>query len=175
MNSAWPSDGASALAGAGTPGLTSQTQAGWQVDVAAAPETAVAGIPEVLAPTHMDDVALLPAASPVSDFMIYRLERALRERVRYRYVEPLVLREGQSFRIQSPCCSRNVDPSGGLIDIALLTPGATDATGAGGAGVGWSLSARDHLKSVWRVCLSDAPLELLLDALCVDSERQFWP
>ena len=89
-----------------------------------------------------------------------------------------MLREGESFRIQSPCCSRNVDPSGGLIDIALLTPGtagAHGATGAGGAGVSWSLSARDHLKSVWRVCLSDAPLALLLDALCVDSERQFWP
>src|SRR5665647_817969 len=45
------------------------------------------------------------------DFMLHRLERALRERVRYRYVQPRVLREGESFRIQSPCCSRNVDPS----------------------------------------------------------------
>lgn len=154
MNTARPSDGASALAGAGTP--------------------------EALAPTRMDDAAL-PAASPVSDFMIYRLERALRERVRYRYVEPLVLREGESFRIQSPCCSRNVDPSGGLIDIALLTPGAagasgaTGAPGAGGAGVGWSLSARDHASGTWVQRMGDAPLELLLDALCVDSERQFWP
>jgi hypothetical protein len=148
------------------------------LDMAAAPETAVAGRPEALAPTRMDDAALLPAASPVSDFMIYRLQRTLRERVRYRYVEPLVLREGESFRIQSPCCSRNVDPSGGLIDIALLTPGtagAPGATGTGGAGIGWSLSARDHLKNVWLVRLSDAPLALLLDALCVDSERQFWP
>ena len=158
MNTARPSDdGASALAGAGTPGLAPQAQTDW-------PD--MAGTPEASA---------LPAGSPVSDLMIYRLERALRERVRYRYVEPLVLREGQSFRIQSPCCSRNVDPSGGLIDIALLTPSAPTAAGAGGAGVGWSLSARDHLKSVWRVCLSDAPLALLLDALCVDSERQFWP
>ena len=153
MNTARPSDGASALAGAGTPEAPALTDGRL-------------------------DVAALPSASPVSDLMIRRLERALRERVRYRYVEPLVLREGESFRIQSPCCSRNVDPSGGLIDIALLTPGtagAHGATGAGGAGVSWSLSARDHLKSVWRVCLSDAPLALLLDALCVDSERQFWP
>ena len=150
MNTARPSDGASALAGAGTPGLAPQAQAAWP-DMAAAPEAAA-----------------LPAGSPVSDFMIYRLERALRERVRYRYVEPLVLREGQSFRIQSPCCSRNVDPSGGLIDIALLTPGATGAAG------GWSLSARDHAAGVWLARISDAPLELLLDALCVDSERQFW-
>lgn len=112
------------------------------------------------------DAATVAAVGPVSDFMIYRLERALRERVRYRYVEPLVLREGESFRIQSPCCSRNVDPSGGLIDIALLTPGADG---------GWSLSARDHAKSVWRTCLQGKPLDTVLDALCVDSERQFWP
>lgn len=134
MNTARPSDGASALAGAGMP-----------------------------------EAAALPVTSPVSDLMIHRLQRALRERVRYRYVEPLVLREGESFRIQSPCCSRNVDPSGGLIDIALLTPGPAGATND------WSLSARDHAAGVWRACLSDAPLELLLDALCVDSERQFWP
>ncbi|MCX7257896.1 MAG: hypothetical protein NTZ64_14575 [Polaromonas sp.] len=142
MNTARPSDGASAFSGAGAP------------------------------------EALLPAASPVSpvsDLMIHRLQRALRERVRYRYVEPLVLREGESFRIQSPCCSRNVDPSGGLIDIALLTPGPVGADGVAGAGGDWSLSARDHAAGVWRACLSDAPLELLLDALCVDSERQFWP
>ena len=129
----------------------------------------------MLAPTRMDDAALLPAASPVSDLMIHRLQRALRERVRYRYVEPLVLREGQSFRVQSPCCSRNVDPSGGLIDIALLTPGAPGAGDETGAAGGWSLSARDHLKSVWLTRLQGEPLDTVLDALCVDSERQFWP
>lgn len=150
MNTARPSDGASALAGAGTPGLAPRAQAAWP-DMAATPEA-----------------ALLPAGSPVGDFMIYRLERALRERVRYRYVEPLVLREGQSFRIQSPCCSRNVDPSGGLIDIALLTPGAAGAAG-------WSLSARDHASGTWVQRMGDAPLDTVLDALCVDSERQFWP
>lgn len=132
MNTAKPSDGASALAGARAASTSS-------------------------------------SSSAIGDFMIYRLERALRERVRYRYVEPRVLREGESFRIQSPCCSRNIDPSGGLIDIALLTPGPVGATND------WSLSARDHAAGVWRACLSDAPLELLLDALCVDSERQFWP
>lgn len=106
------------------------------------------------------------ASGQVRDFMLHRLERALRERVRYRYVQPLVLREGDSFRIQSPCCSRNVDPSGGVIDIALLAPGAAQR---------WSLSVRDHARGAWVPRFQDEPLDALLDALCVDSERQFWP
>jgi hypothetical protein len=136
---------------------------------------AVAGMPEATA------AVAVQSGSAVSDFMIHRVARALRERVRYRYVAPRVLREGESFRIQSPCCSRNVDPSGGLIDIALLTPGVAGVSGAGVAsGTGstaglWSLSARDHANSAWRVCLQGEPLDTVLDALCVDSERQFWP
>ena len=63
-----------------------------------------------------------PVSGQVHDLLQHRLERALRERVRYRYVTPNVLREGTSYRIQSPCCSRTVDPSGGVIDIALLVP-----------------------------------------------------
>lgn len=107
-----------------------------------------------------------PASGQVLDLMQHRLERALRERVRYRYVQPLVLREGENFRIQSPCCSRNVDPSGGLIDIALLVPHTGDS---------WCLCARDHVNSTWVSRFQDEPLDVLLDLLCVDDERQFWP
>ena len=110
--------------------------------------------------------AAAPASGPVADFMQHRLERALRERVRYRYVQPRVLREGESFRIQSPCCSRNVDPSGGMIDIALLVPGAAQR---------WCLSARDHANGIWVSRFKDEALDELLDVLCVDNERQFWP
>lgn len=106
------------------------------------------------------------ASGPVRDLMQHRLERALRERVRYRYVQPRVLREGESFRIQSPCCSRNVDPSGGMIDIALLVPSA---------GQRWCLSARDHVNGTWVSRFKDEPLDALLDVLCIDKERQFWP
>jgi hypothetical protein len=56
----------------------------------------------------------------VVDFTQRRIERALRERARYRYVSPRVLRDADGFRIESPCCSRNVDPGGGVIDIARL-------------------------------------------------------
>lgn len=108
----------------------------------------------------------VPASGQVRDFMQHRLERALRERVRYRYVQPRVLHEGENFRIQSPCCSRNVDPSGGLIDIALLIPHE---------GGSWCLCARDHANSTWVSRLQNEPLDVLLDALCVDTEREFWP
>ncbi len=101
----------------------------------------------------------------VLDFMALRLERALRQRVRYRYVQPNVLHEGESFRIESPCCSRNVDPQGGVIDIALLAPG----------GQGWRLFSRDHIAHAWILRHEDEQLDALLDLLCVDSERQFWP
>lgn len=107
-----------------------------------------------------------PESGQVHDFMQHRLERALLQRVRYRYVQPSVLREGNSFRIQSPCCSRNVDPTGGLIDIALLVPGAAQR---------WCLFARDHVNGTWVPRFTDEALEQLLDLLCVDSERQFWP
>lgn len=108
----------------------------------------------------------VPVTAQVHDFIQHRLERALRQRVRYRYVQPSVLREGESFRIQSPCCSRNVDPSGGVIDIALLVPSAAQR---------WCLCARDHINSTWVSRFKDEPLDQLLDLLCVDTERQFWP
>jgi hypothetical protein len=106
-----------------------------------------------------------PASAQVLDLMVHRLERALRERVRYRYVQPQVLREDSSFRIQSPCCSRKVDPSGGVIDIALLVPHE---------GSHWCLCSRDHANGTWEPRFQDASLDVLLDLLCVDSERQFW-
>ena len=106
-----------------------------------------------------------PASAQVVDLMVRRMERALRERVRYRYVQPQVLREGDAFRIQSPCCSRKVDPTGGLIDIALLVPHGDGH---------WYLCSRDHANSTWEPLHHDASLEVLLDLLCVDSERQFW-
>ncbi len=107
-----------------------------------------------------------PAGGAVRHLMQHRLERALRERVRYRYVRPEVLQEGEAFRIQSPNCSRNIDPDGGVIDIALLVPHGQNR---------WCLCARDHAEGVWVARMQDAALDQALDVLCVDSERQFWP
>ena len=119
----------------------------------------------------------MSANDRVRDLMQHRLERALRQRVRYRYVRPRVLREGESFRIQSPCCSRNVDPSGGMIDIALLIPLAAIA----GSAVSdrprqrWCLCARNYLRGTWESKYESEQLDELLDVLCIDHERQFWP
>ena len=107
-----------------------------------------------------------PVARPVPDLIQRRLERALRERVRYRYVRPSVWREGDSYRIQSPCCSRSIDPGGGLIDIALLVPQENQR---------WSLCSRDHANNTWVPHLQNESLDTLLDHLCIDRERQFWP
>ena len=94
-----------------------------------------------------------------------RIERALRHRVRYRYVHPRVVRAAEGWLIQSPCCSRNVDARGGLIDIALLRP----------EGEGWRLYARDHDHSAWVEQERSAQIHDLLDLLCLDPQRVFWP
>ena len=114
----------------------------------------------------MPAAAFAPASGQVHDLLQHRLERALRERVRYRYVTPNVLVEGDSYRIQSPCCSRKVDPAGGLIDIALLVPHE---------GNRWCLCSRDHASHTWVARFQDETLDAVLDLLCVDSDHQFWP
>lgn len=128
------------------------------------------------------DVAAVQDAAPangrVLDFMQHRLERALRQRVRYRYVQPRVLREGDGFRIESPCCSRNVDPGGGVIDIALLVPGASRTLSEQPPDKvvqGWRLFARDHANGAWVPQHESGQLDELLDLLCVDAQRLFWP
>lgn len=109
---------------------------------------------------------LASGPSVVSNLTQRRLERALRERVRYRYVRPLVAQEGEAFRIQSPNCSRRVDPNGGVIDIALLVPHG---------GNRWCLCSRDHAGNAWIPRLQNAALDDALDALCLDRDRHFWP
>jgi len=111
------------------------------------------------------DAGIAVPGAQVLDLIQLRLQRALRERQRYRYVTPRVSTEGEGFCVQSPCCSRNVDPQGGLIDIALLQPMADGH---------WCLSSRDHAAGRWVERLQDQPLEVLLEALCVDTERVFW-
>jgi hypothetical protein len=102
----------------------------------------------------------------IVDLVQHRLEQALRQRARYRYVRPRVVHDSRGFLVQSPCCSRNVDPTGGLIDIALLVHGEQGR---------WSLCARDHAHATWVARFEHESLDTLLNALCTDSERQFWP
>jgi hypothetical protein len=86
--------------------------------------------------------------------------------VRYRYVQPNVLAEAGSYRIESPCCSRKVDPTGGMINIALLVPHE---------GNRWCLCSRDHANHTWVARFQNESLDTVLNLLCMDSDRQFWP
>lgn len=116
--------------------------------------------------TQLIDSPLPAAADGIADFTLRRVERALRERLRYRYVRPRVWREDGWLRIDSPCCSRNVDPQGGVIDIARLRQLRSGT---------WRLESRDHVAVRWVVHARSQRLDELLDLVCVDSERVFWP
>lgn len=103
----------------------------------------------------------------VHDMDRVRIERALRQRVRYRYVQPQVERApaAPGWVVSSPCCSRNIDPSGGVISIAWLEP----AEGM------WSLYFRDHVHDRWILHDECHHLQPLLDEICLDPTRVFWP
>lgn len=107
------------------------------------------------------------SATPAAlfDDTMVRILGALQERVRYRYVQPVVVPAARGWKIVSPCCSRNVDPHGGIIDVAWLEPWMG----------GWRLHARDHRLQRWVPHSEAAELAPLLDQICVDSERVFWP
>lgn len=107
------------------------------------------------------DAVTVPVADEVS---LRRVQRALRARRRYRYVRPEVRRQDDDLVVVSPCCSRNVDRDGGVIAIAWLER----------VGARWRLHRRDHEQNRWVAC-EDGPLPRLLDLLCADPERAFWP
>jgi len=112
------------------------------------------------------NVASAEACPQPNDVDRKRIERALACRERYRYVSPCVRAVTGGYRIESPCCSRNVDPAGGVIDIALLqyVPGR-DA---------WQLYRRDHAARQWQLYETYARLNQLLERLNADPERIFW-
>jgi hypothetical protein len=105
------------------------------------------------------------ALGRVLDLEARRIVKALARRIRYRYVQPHVQREGLGWKVVSPNCSRNIDPAGGDIDIAWLVP--TPAAG-------WQLFARNHALAAWELRLEDSTLAPLLERLCLDPQREFW-
>jgi len=119
-----------------------------------------------MAEYNVAQAAKPPASARVIEIVGRLIERALRNRVRYRYVRPEVLREEAGWRIVSPCCSRNVDPAGGLIDIALL-----QRSGASG----WTLTSRDRAGGTWVAQDESDQIQDLLDQVCLDPKRVFWP
>jgi len=95
-----------------------------------------------------------------------RIERALKVRKRYRYVTPSVATVAGGYRIESPCCSRNIDPDGGVVDIALLIHDALRPA--------WQLFRKDHKRRAWELHSTYDRLGDLLDKLNADPERAFW-
>jgi len=95
-----------------------------------------------------------------------RIERALKARKRYRYVSPSVTAVAKGYRIESPCCSRNVDPTGGIVDVALLIFDEKRAM--------WHLFRKDHDKRLWEFHSAYRRLIELLEELNADPEREFW-
>ncbi len=95
-----------------------------------------------------------------------RIERALRSRQRYRYVRPAVTGVAGGYCIESPCCSRNVDADGGMVDIALLH---FDVSGAI-----WQLFRKDHARKVWELHSVHHRLAAITEILNEDPDRVFW-
>lgn len=96
-----------------------------------------------------------------------RIERTLEKRERYRYVSPRVVPDldERGYRIESPCCSRNVEPAGGIIDIALLKYLQPQ----------WLLYRKDHACRIWVLHSLCDSLHEALGILLPDHERVFFP
>lgn len=101
-----------------------------------------------------------------NEFDRRRIERALKSRKRYRYVSPSVAAVAGGYRIQSPCCSRNIDPDGGIVDVALILYDVSHVV--------WQLFRKDHDKGIWEADSTFDRLIELLDLLNADPERKFW-
>ena len=95
-----------------------------------------------------------------------RIERALAKRKRYRYVTPEVHGDTDGYVIKSSCCSRNIDPEGGVIDIARIEyrPERRD----------WRLYHKDHQIGHWIMHGEFQNLAQVIELLNQDPRRRFW-
>ncbi|MFA5985595.1 MAG: hypothetical protein WC782_16370 [Methylococcaceae bacterium] len=95
-----------------------------------------------------------------------RIVRGIEDRKRYRYVTPQVKTTANGYLITSPCCSRNIDPAGGEIDIALLEYSHSERN--------WHLFRKDHGQGQWVLHADYVSLPPILALLREDPERSFW-
>ncbi|WP_084189863.1 DUF3024 domain-containing protein [Ferrovum myxofaciens] len=96
-----------------------------------------------------------------------RIQKKLSERCRYRYVSPEVHSIPGGYEVRSPCCSRNIDKTGGTIDIARIEFNRESGT--------WQLYRKDHSHGTWCLESEFETLPLLLTVLNQDKHRKFWP
>jgi hypothetical protein len=95
-----------------------------------------------------------------------RIVKALERRKRYRYVTPEVHDLECGYLIQSSCCSRNVDPDGGVIDIARLEYHSERQR--------WWLYHKNHDIGHWIMHGEYTTLTQILELLNQDPDRRFW-
>jgi hypothetical protein len=120
-----------------------------------------AAIPLVTEPMTGTEASVHP-----NEFDRRRVEKALEKRVRYRYVTPEVHDNEDGYLIQSSCCSRNIDPDGGVIDIARIQFRSERGV--------WWLYFKDHEIGHWIMHGEYASLTPILDLLIEDPKRRFW-
>lgn len=95
-----------------------------------------------------------------------RITRAIEKRQRYRYVSPQVMPVDGGYLVTSPCCSRNVDPSGGQIFIALIQFDCDQSL--------WRIHSRNHDLAEWQPFAQSPRLGEILNCLNEDTDRIFW-
>lgn len=113
----------------------------------------------------LERATAMPPAHP-NAFDLKRIERAIASRKRYRYVSPKVEGVTDGYRIESPCCSRNIDPEGGIVDVALLQYDSERGR--------WHLYRKDHVSGTWELHSAYDRLVELLEQLNTDPDRKFW-
>ena len=113
----------------------------------------------------IQDIPAAPGPHP-NELDRRRIQRALEKRKRYRYVTPEVRGIEGGYEIVSACCSRNIDPAGGVIDIARLEFKAHSRS--------WELYHKDHRTGCWIRYGEYPALPGILELLNEDPERRFW-
>lgn len=95
-----------------------------------------------------------------------RIECALGSRRRYRYVSPSVKPVKGGYLVESPCCSRDIDKDGRVIDVALIHHDAVCGL--------WKLFWKDHARGIWQFHSIHQRLNAATDELNADLDRVFW-
>jgi hypothetical protein len=110
--------------------------------------------------------ALIGAGRQPNEVDLRRIARRLDKRARYRYVAPKVQPCAGGYHIVSPCCSRNIDSGGGVIDIARIEYDETRRR--------WNLYYKDHAGNSWQLFMHTPQLDRLMECLNEDPQRLFW-
>ena len=114
---------------------------------------------------HFMALQMMTSSQP-NEMDYRRILQALEKRKRYRYVQPELRCIADGYEIVSACCSRNIDPSGGTIDIARMLYSSWNQV--------WELYRKDHQFGLWVLHGEYLGLTRMLEVLVEDFDRRFW-